>query len=443
MKGCLVINLGGNVNSLISVEFSNNVPAVNCGFFGLATALKGGGGSFAYSGSATDLAAPPAGVVQTAFSTSTGALFNNITVGTHDLRISAGSSLVNAGVTDADIATDAYGNARTAPYDIGPMELPAVPILSLPTANVTGPTTATVGVTTDTAPTVGTPLNVLVLPAASAVPSAATINAGPTQSITTGAAGVRTFPLTGLTTGAAARAHYAHGVTVLSTGNFTPVAAQNSPTHTNVTLTTATVGFNTSPLSTGNAFFLRRTSKSPASAATVISTGESQAVTGTNPQTRIMTGFTTGASFAVDMTVTGSSIVVSTDFFFPGTGRTVGDVDQAGYTLSSGSSLSDLLNEDVIDDVSAITSPILPGVYSGGPILILSSPYNAGTYNNVRIRKWVVGSAPAFFRVNFLNNSNTLMGQTLTQQVTVTPTTYTLSVTLTGTATRIQIEERI
>jgi hypothetical protein len=270
---------------------------------------------------------------------------------------------------------------------------------------------------------------------------AATINAGPTQSITTGAAGVRTFPLTGLTTGDAARAHYAHGTTVQSTGNFTPEALLSNPTFANVGLTTATLGLTATVLSTGNAFFLRRTSLTPASAATVISTGESQAVTGTNPQTRAMTAFTQGLTFFVDMAVTNSTTIVTAGPFYPGTGRPVSDVDQAGSTASTGSVLAAVLNENTANDADFITGLELTGTFVG-PTLALSSPYVAGTYTNLRIRKWVVSGSSGVFRVRFLNDSGTLMGETTTQAMTATPTTYTLSFTLTGTATRIQIQER-
>lgn len=87
------------------------------------------------------------------------ATFQNVTAGTHDLRLAAGSTLINVGVTDTtNAATDILGTARPqgAAYDVGAWELPVggdttAPVLEVPTATATGPTTATGGVATDEA----------------------------------------------------------------------------------------------------------------------------------------------------------------------------------------------------------------------------------------------------------------------------------------------------
>jgi hypothetical protein len=154
-----------------------------------------------------------------------------------------------------------------------------------------------------------------------------------------------------------------------------------------------------------------------------------------------MTGFTQGLTFFVDMTVTGSSIVVSTGPFYPGTGRTAGDVDQAGSTPSAGLALAAVLNENTANDADFITGLRLTDTFVG-PTMVLSSPYVAGTYMNLKIRKWTINVSSGIFKVRFLNDSGTLMGETAEQTMTATPTTYTLPFTLIGTATRIQIQER-
>ena len=132
---------------------------------------------------------------------------------------------------------------------------------------------------------------------------------------------------------------------------------------------------------------------------------------------------------------------------YPGTGRSVSDVSGASYTASSGVVLADMLNEnaavaDAAKDTTFITSPSLTGSFAGGPIMRLNRTYTPGTYTDLKVRKWVTGGTTGSFRVNFLNDANAIQGQTAVQAMTATPTTYTLSVTLTGNATRWQIEER-
>lgn len=52
--------------------------------------------------------------------------FENITIGTHDLRLKSGSPLINAGATEATYAaTSIYGPARDASYDVGAWEYTA------------------------------------------------------------------------------------------------------------------------------------------------------------------------------------------------------------------------------------------------------------------------------------------------------------------------------
>ena len=92
----------------------------------------------------------------------------------------------------------------------------------------------------------------------------------------------------------------------------------SAPTGVATGATNATAGFTTDQPSSGTAYFLRRTGTTPASAATVIATGESQAA-GANPQTRAMTSFTTNTPYYVDMAQTGATSVVSAGPFTPAT----------------------------------------------------------------------------------------------------------------------------
>ena len=97
------------------------------------------------------------------------------------------------------------------------------PTLSGPTGTATGPTQATIGVTSDTAPTT-TAISYQILPAATAAPSAATIVGAPDGTISTGSAGALTKAITGLTTNTAVKVHFAQGASsnVVSSASFTP-----------------------------------------------------------------------------------------------------------------------------------------------------------------------------------------------------------------------------
>lgn len=99
----------------------------------------------------------------------------------------------------------------------------AAPVITGPTGTATGPTQATIGVTTDTAPGTTT-ISYQILPAADAAPSASTIVASPTGTITTGSVGALTKAITTLTTNTAVKVHFAQGSTsnVVSSASFTP-----------------------------------------------------------------------------------------------------------------------------------------------------------------------------------------------------------------------------
>lgn len=135
------------------------------------------------------------------------------------------------------------------------------------------------------------------------------------------------------------------------------------------------------------------------------------------------------------------SAVLALGRVYPGSGRPASDVAAGGYTPSTGTVLADMLNEDAPgDDANYITSPTL----SGTPVsctLALDKTYGAGTYSGIKVRKWT-STGTGTFRIRFLNNAGAVMGVTADQAMNTTPTLYTLSVTLTGPATRIQIEEQ-
>lgn len=99
-----------------------------------------------------------------------------------------------------------------------------------------------------------------------------------------------------------------HVFSIYAEDDTVPAAAVlSSPTVGTPGATSVAVGFTTDRLSDGTAHFLRRVGGSAASAATIASTGESQAVTAANPQARTMTGFTaSGANNYVDMVQAGA-----------------------------------------------------------------------------------------------------------------------------------------
>lgn len=335
------------------------------------------------------------------------------------------------------------------------------PVITGPTVVSTGNTIATVRVTTDTAPTGSSILAVQVLPAATAAPLSAAILASPTQTITSGASGARDFNLTGLTNGTAVRAHATQtGGNVVSTDAFTPVAipALSAPTRSTPTGTSAIVGF-TTDIGSGEAraVLVAATSVPTTPSAAQVKAGQNASgstsgVVAPSPLAITSTGIKTfaGATVTAGLTYYGfivhtaagvDSAVLATGPLYPGTGRPVSDIAANGYTPSAGGNLSAMLNENTADDATFITSPALTGSFVGGPVLALSQAYGAGTYSNVRIRKWVA-SGSGEFRIDFLNDSGTVVGSTASQAMNTTPTTYTLPVTLTGTATRVQLFER-
>lgn len=105
------------------------------------------------------------------------------------------------------------------------------PVLTSPSGTATGPTQATIGVTSDTAPTT-TAISYQILAAATGAPSAATIVGAPDGTISTGSAGALTKAITGLATNTAVKVHFAQGTSsnVVSSASFTPSTLASSGT---------------------------------------------------------------------------------------------------------------------------------------------------------------------------------------------------------------------
>ena len=167
----------------------------------------------------TSQSSPPSGWTNAPFSTAT---FENVTSGTHDLRLKAGSALINAGADSATYSpTDIIGTARSSgSYDVGAWEYSAggdttAPTLTSPSVTAVGTTTGTGNVTTNE----GNGTLYSIVSTSATAPSAAQIQAGQNhtgasavwsgnQSVTT--TGAKTFSITGLATGTGYYAHFQH-----------------------------------------------------------------------------------------------------------------------------------------------------------------------------------------------------------------------------------------
>lgn len=158
MYGCTIALLGGSNAGGIGSDYETNQIVRNCAVFG-AAAVFTGSSTYSASGCATNLSSPPAGFTQHAFSTSSGARFGNISLGTHDLRVTAGSTLAGAGVVDAtNSPNDAYGTVRGNPPTAGAMDLGApAPVITGPSgAAGAGSSTANIAELATTGPTFNT-----------------------------------------------------------------------------------------------------------------------------------------------------------------------------------------------------------------------------------------------------------------------------------------------
>ena len=169
-SGCGVLSVYGNgntvrnslivqkttVTSALIAQLSYSTSAYNCTFVSLGATLTVGiygiygtgsihncyigGVSAPKSGSSSPTVttshtnATASGYTTTAFSTAT---FENITIGTHDLRLKSGSGLIDVGTTDATYAaSDISGLARSGTYDVGAWEVSSSSSTSVTVSNV-------------------------------------------------------------------------------------------------------------------------------------------------------------------------------------------------------------------------------------------------------------------------------------------------------------------
>lgn len=115
--------------------------------------------------------------------------------------------------------------------------------------------------------------------------------------------------------------------------------------------------------------------------------------------------------------------------------RPSSDITVTGWT-STAATLFDAIDGTMASDTDYITSPTLPT--ANPAIMGLTQTLAAGTWN-VRVRaNSVTGSGNLV--VKLLDSGGTTMGTSSTQAVTGTYTTYTLSITTTGTADRVRLE---
>lgn len=115
----------GGASAGLGTGYVGTETVRNCGIFG-ATAVAASplSGTRTFTTCFTNVASPPSGCTTTALSTSSGAKFTNITDGTHDYKITSGSSMAGAGTTDSTFfPTDCFGTTAGSPPSVGPFEL--------------------------------------------------------------------------------------------------------------------------------------------------------------------------------------------------------------------------------------------------------------------------------------------------------------------------------
>lgn len=119
--------------------------------------------------------------------------------------------------------------------------------------------------------------------------------------------------------------------------------------------------------------------------------------------------------------------------------RPSSDVTTTGWTASSGSVLYDMIDEVTPSDTDYIISPAINS--TPGPAVFGITPTQAsGTYN-VRLRAKRTG-ATGDIRALLLDSGGATVGTSSWQALTASFAQYTLSVTTTGTAARVQLEVR-
>lgn len=131
------------------------------------------------------------------------------------------------------------------------------------------------------------------------------------------------------------------------------------------------------------------------------------------------------------------STVLALGPVYPGTFRPVADVTVTGWTVTGAATHAAALNEDTASGSEYVTSPALSST-PVSEILALDKPLPAGTYT-FQVQASVSAGA-GFVRLSALDGSNVAQGTSADQPITTTPTTYSLTVTTTGAATRLRIE---
>lgn len=113
--------------------------------------------------------------------------------------------------------------------------------------------------------------------------------------------------------------------------------------------------------------------------------------------------------------------------------RPLSDIDANGWTATPGGALYSCIDEVTLDNADFISSPDL-----GTPTTIGIPAMPAGTYD---LRIAMDRDAPSgSLRAVLLDAGGATVGISAWQVVTATITTYTLSVTISGTATQIRLE---
>ena len=116
--------------------------------------------------------------------------------------------------------------------------------------------------------------------------------------------------------------------------------------------------------------------------------------------------------------------------------RPTSDILTTGWTASTGSDLYAMVDEAVANDSDYVISPLLS---SPTPLTFGITPSAPAGTHTVRVRAKRT-ETDGQVRVHLLDGSNSVMGSSAWQALTATDTTYTLSITTSGAATRMQIE---
>lgn len=116
--------------------------------------------------------------------------------------------------------------------------------------------------------------------------------------------------------------------------------------------------------------------------------------------------------------------------------RPTSDILTTGWTASSGADLYAMVDESVANDSDYVVSPLLS---SPTPLTFGITPSAPAGTHTIRVRA-KRQNADGQVRVHLLDASNVVMGSSAWQALTLSDATYTLSITTSGTSTRIQIE---